>query len=64
MIDSLFWIVWNPRGDNPQVKHDTMTDAQCEAIRLAKHNPGENFYVLEARGRAMKPTDDIFEWYM
>lgn len=43
-----FWFVWNPNGRNPQAKHQTENQAIQEAERLAKHNPGETFVVLES----------------
>lgn len=43
-----FFIVWNPAGDNPAMRHGTREKAQVEADRLARMNPGEEFYVLKA----------------
>lgn len=43
-----FWMVWNPNRYAPTVKHETARLARIEAERLARHNPCERFYVLEA----------------
>lgn len=41
-----FWMV---KGDGPAVaKHSCRADAEREADRLARLNPGVEFYVLEA----------------
>jgi hypothetical protein len=45
-----FWLVWNENGRVPMYRHDTLESAQTEAERLARANPGETFYVLEAVG--------------
>lgn len=43
-----FFVVWNPAGGRPTVRHCTRNAAQIEAVRLAKANPGEKFFVLAA----------------
>lgn len=43
-----FWMVWNPCGNQPRVRHDSERAAVTEAERLARLNPGEHFIVLEA----------------
>jgi hypothetical protein len=45
---SQFWMVWNPGGKKPRVRHKTEVSAETEAERLARANPGYQFYVLEA----------------
>lgn len=45
---STFWVVWNPFRGPPTMKHESRDRAQAEAERLARENPGENFYVLAA----------------
>lgn len=45
-----FWMVWNGEVNLlnlPRVRHPSFLDAQCEANRLARMNPGKTFYVLE-----------------
>lgn len=50
-----FWIVWSPGGTKPpSYRHDSMSSAIDEAKRLAGQNPGKEFYVLWAMGRARK----------
>lgn len=44
--NDVFWMV---KGAGPtSAIHDSKTSAKCEAIRLARANPGERFYVLVA----------------
>lgn len=43
-----FWMVWNPQGRAPTHKHPSPDQALTEAERLARLNPGQKFYVLEA----------------
>lgn len=45
-----FWMVWNPNRNQPVYRHDTEASAETEAERLARLNPGEQFFVLEAVG--------------
>lgn len=45
--DIVFWIVWRI-GTTPSAFHYTEEDANAEATRLAKKNPGVAFYVLKA----------------
>ena len=44
-----FFLVWNPKGQNPKRRHEHEYQATAEAERLARANPGEEFYVMEAR---------------
>lgn len=48
MVHSRFWMVWNPAGRPPSVKHFSRADADKEANRLAVLNPGQRFFVLKA----------------
>jgi hypothetical protein len=45
-----FWMIWSPAGRAPMVQHDSPNKARAEAERLARANPGQQFYVLEAQG--------------
>ena len=48
-----FWLVWSPdAGSNPRVRHATRREALDETIRLAKQNPGMEFYVACVTSRA------------
>lgn len=38
--ESPFWMVWNPQGHSPTVKHPSALAAKAEAERLARTNPG------------------------
>ncbi len=53
-----FWIVWNPEGRNPSRRHDKGALAVTEAGRLARANPGQQFFVMEVMGfaRVEKPS--------
>jgi hypothetical protein len=50
MMDS-FWMIWNPMGHAPTYKHVTPESARAEAQRLARMNPGSEFYVLRAEAK-------------
>lgn len=63
-----FWLVWNPRGDNPQHKHRTPEEALRESERLAQMFPGQAFIVLQSvqavvadniQRTDLRPPDDI-----
>lgn len=44
--DDSFYMVWNPSGYNPKVKHSSYAKALNEATRLSQKNPGQRFFVL------------------
>ena len=48
MTEQKFWVVWNPNGHSPVVKHWEKESADREAERLASVNPGNRFYVLKS----------------
>lgn len=54
MTDQAFWLVWNPRGHAPTVRHDSEESAVTEATRLARTNPGYEFFVLRAEAKYLK----------
>lgn len=47
MKHSRFWMVYNPQGRGPTHKHWSRELADREATRLAKMNPGQDFFVLK-----------------
>ncbi len=49
-----FWMVYNPQGGAPTYQHSSFQQAKAEAERLARMNPGQSFYVLQACGMARK----------
>lgn len=55
-----FWLVWNPRGENPSHRHQRLKSAKDEAERLARLHGGE-FFVLEGIGLAKRLPDVIWE---
>lgn len=50
--ESTIFFVWNPQGWQWKKQHETFEAAQIEAVRLAKKNPGQRFYVLAVLGEA------------
>lgn len=50
-----FYIVWNPEGGNPRVRHEHFTRASDEAQRLALAHPGKDFFVMQAHRRVSTP---------
>lgn len=56
-----FWLVWNPAGSPPRMKHATLERAESEAGRLARSNPGQEFFVLRAEGE-YENSDIMGRW--
>jgi hypothetical protein len=54
------WIVYNPAKGKPTVTHPSYLIAKMEAERLARFNPGEDFFVYECVGRA-KAVNVVYE---
>lgn len=48
-----FWFVWNPQGHAPTFRHSSNQGAIAEAERLARLNPKQRFFVLEAKTSCM-----------
>ena len=55
-----FWMVYTPGGSAPKRQHDCFAGAAGEAQRLASENIGKEFYVLEARHRAVATA--VISW--
>ena len=55
-----FFVVWSPGRGVPVVRHPSFNVAKDEARRLAKQQPGDEFFVLAAIGRAQLP--DPVDW--
>lgn len=51
-----FFIVWNPRGSNPSMRHPTFDAARAEAMRLAlaADRSHIDFFVLQCVGVAQR----------
>ena len=49
-VESEFWLVWNEHKKEfpPKFKHEYEKQAEAEAERLAKANPGQTFVVLKS----------------
>lgn len=60
MNSSGFFVVWCPTRGAPTVRHRNRDAATAEATRLARANPGEDFFVLAALARVAK-TDVVVE---
>jgi hypothetical protein len=43
---SPFWMIFREDGRAPAFKHETLQDAETEAVRLAKAMPGDVFHIL------------------
>lgn len=54
--ETTFYVVWNPNGGPPRVRHSSEENAKQEALRLAEQNPGHEFIVLASVGTARKVT--------
>jgi len=50
-----FWMITGD-GNSPKVRHTTRRDAVREAERLAKANPGVEFFVLESVELVTQPS--------
>lgn len=48
-----FWMVWCPTRNPPKFRHDEEFAASIEAERLARENPEQEFFVLEATSRVI-----------
>ena len=63
--ESMFWIVWCPRGKNPpRYKHKDRKGAMAESRRLASQYPNEIFFVLEVIGGSMQESGSVFELHI
>ena len=49
-----FYLVWEPLGGYTRHRHNNRQEAEYEAVRLAKENPGKEFYVLRALSMSKK----------
>jgi hypothetical protein len=59
-VNDTFYIVWSPTGHTPpQIKHETRPGAVAEAERLARSNPGHDFYVMAASDMRAVPMKRI-----
>lgn len=52
-MEEAFWMVWCPTGRPPMVRHMSESSAVIEAERLARMNPGSEFYVLQANQKRL-----------
>ena len=43
-----FWMVWRANSPTTRYRHSTKSEAEQEAERPAKLNPGERFFVLKS----------------
>lgn len=54
-----FWMVYGLHQRAPTVRHKSEGRAMAEAHRLARHNPGIEFFVLEATHHIVKRDVDV-----
>ena len=53
----VIYLVWNPSGDNPKMRHDSIESARAEARRLCQIHRGQEFFVLRAVESVQYRTD-------
>lgn len=46
------YVIWNPKGKNPKHIHNSYKAAEQEAMRLARNQANDEFYVLKVVGKA------------
>jgi hypothetical protein len=56
----VFYTVWRMGGPSPTVQHRFVGDAEREAERLARQNPGATFTVMESYKSCS--VDDPLKW--
>lgn len=54
-----FWMVYGLQQRAPVFRHKTEADAVEEATRLARCNPGVEFFVLESTHHVVKRDVDV-----
>lgn len=55
-----FWLVWGDGyNSTPHFKHESEASARGEAERLAAPQPGEHFYVLQAKAFAVAMVNPV-----
>lgn len=54
-----FWMVFNPEGTSPKMQHFSRHLANLEAERLARLNPGKEFFVLKAMNGCVVPDSPV-----
>lgn len=60
MQQDTFWMVYSPQGGAPTRQHGSPDSAAREAERLARANPGREFYVLQAiEGRCVNDMQRV-----
>lgn len=60
-VRTKFWVVWNPDGQAPTMRHWTRLSADTEAQRLASLHPDQDFFVLKAMAgrRGVEPKKPL-----
>jgi hypothetical protein len=61
--EDTFFVVWNPQGRSPMVRHVLRASAILEAERLARTCRGQEFIVLSAV-ESRKVNDMVITQYM
>lgn len=59
MSNKPFWMVYGMGQGGPTYRHHSLESAKTEATRLARANPGVQFFILETIGTVEK-VDVVF----
>jgi hypothetical protein len=54
-----FWMIYGIGQKEPTMRHSSYEDAEHEAKRLARNNPGTEFYILISVAKAKKVDVEI-----
>jgi hypothetical protein len=54
------YLVWNPAARLPTMRHYDKKSAVAESERLARANPGQQFFVMEACGVSLVATPAVY----
>lgn len=51
------WCIWTKTGHRPKRFHATREEAETEAARLARENPGKRFIVMQMVAKIHSPAE-------
>lgn len=64
MTTKPFYLVWSPQTKYTNHRHPDYKSAKAEALRLARLNPGREFFILATHARIVKTDVQVDEWGM